>query len=226
MIIAIDGPAGSGKSTVAKALALRLNFLYLDTGAMYRALTLKVIKDNIDLEDKYRIIVEAKNLGIEFKQDKVYLDSEEITSQIRDPLIDRSISKIAKIAGVRKEMVEVQRRIARSADCVIEGRDTTTVVFPDAELKIFLDADSEERVQRRYLDFKKKNLSVDMDILRGDLKKRDEADISRDVGPLRQAADSICLDTTSLSIDEVVERIYSLAVERGLETGHRPQATD
>ena len=217
MIIAIDGPAGSGKSTIAKILAERLNCLYLDTGAMYRALTYSVLNKEIDLEDKNRIIEESMSLDIWFKEGKVFLGSEDITSSIREPLVDKSISMIAKIPEVRSQMVGLQRRIAQSRDCIIEGRDTATVVFPEAELKIFLDADIKERAKRRCLDFEKKNISINIDDLKEDLKTRDEADITRETGPLKKAQDSVYLDTTVLGIDEVVDKVYNLAQERGIK---------
>ncbi|MBN2120127.1 MAG: (d)CMP kinase [Candidatus Omnitrophica bacterium] len=211
MIVAIDGPAGSGKSTIARLLAQRLNFLYLDTGAMYRALTLKVLQMNIDLDDYENIIVQAKNTEIEFKDEKVFLDSADVTSDIRLPQVDKSISSIAKIPEVREEMVKIQRSIGCSTDCVVEGRDTTTVVFPDAKLKIFLDARFSQRAKRRLGDFRQKGIDVDIKSLETDLKARDTADMTRAVGPLKKASDCVYVDTTDLTIDEVVSRVYSLA---------------
>jgi cytidylate kinase len=210
MIVAIDGPAGSGKSTVAKLIAQRLDFLYLDTGAIYRALTLKVLEEGVDLKDRESIVNQAKVCQIEFKGTKVLLNGQDVTLKIRDPQIDKSISQVAQIPEVRAELVKVQRGIGGIRDCVVEGRDITTVVFPKAEVKIFLDADFSQRVIRRLGDFKKNNVEVNPDVVEDDLKERDQADMSRQVGPLKKAKDAVYLDTTNLSIEEVVEKVLEL----------------
>lgn len=214
MVVAIDGPAGSGKSTVAKILAEKMGFIYLDTGAMYRALTWWLLKNRFDLSDEEKITREAQKINIELKKDKVFVEGEDVSKEIREPIIDKNISSIAKLAQVRKVMVEKQREIAKNSNCIAEGRDTTTVVFPQAELKIFLDADFQERVKRRHLDFEKKNIKVDKKSLEEDLRKRDNADINRKVSPLRVAEEAIYIDTTDLKIEEVVEKIYSLILEK------------
>ncbi|MCD6583386.1 MAG: (d)CMP kinase [Candidatus Omnitrophica bacterium] len=214
MIIAIDGPAGSGKSTVAKLLAEKLSFLYLDTGAMYRALTYWLIKNNINPCLEERVAEELKKIDIEFKEEKIFLNGEDVSLKIRQPLIEESISPVAKNPQVREIMVIRQREIAKNCSCVAEGRDTTTVVFPYAGVKIYLDADFSERVKRRALDFKKKNIKIEENKLREDLRRRDEADITRKVSPLKKAEDAVYIDTTNLKIEEVVAKIYNIVLER------------
>jgi cytidylate kinase len=210
MIVAIDGPGGSGKSTVAKLLSQKLNFLYLDTGAMYRALTWSVLAGGFDLGDKEKIIQQARTVDIEFKDQRVFLGGRDVTSEIRLPQVDAAISKIAEIPEVREEMVRIQRRIGGVSNCVVEGRDTTTVVFPQASFKIFLDADISERARRRLSDFKKKNIPVEYRGVCEELKRRDSCDMQRKVGALKRAQDAVYLDTTNLSIDQVVGKIYAL----------------
>ncbi|MFC1514513.1 (d)CMP kinase [Candidatus Omnitrophota bacterium] len=210
MIIAIDGPAGSGKSTVARRVAERLGFLYLDTGAIYRALTLRVIEKKISPDDDCRIIAEAKAVEIEFRQGKVFLDGIDVTESIRHPRVDRCISRVAGIPEVRAELVRLQQQMGSRSDCVVEGRDTTTVVFPEAELKIYLDALLGERTRRRMGDFKAKQIAVDAPTLEQDLKRRDDADISRAIGALRKAEDAVYIDTTEFSIEQVVEKVCAL----------------
>lgn len=209
MVIAIDGPAGSGKSTIAKLLAQRLNIFYLDTGATYRALTLKVLEDGLDLNESERIVALAKNLDISFSEGKVYLNDRDVSEDIRKPLIDKNISAIAGNSLVRQELVNLQRRIAQNKDCVVEGRDITTVVFPNAEYKFYLDADLKERVKRRYEQMKDKIPDLSYEEVKKDLQKRDEADFNRECGPLRKADDAIYIDTTNMNIEEVIEKIVS-----------------
>ncbi len=212
MIIAIDGPAGSGKTTVAKRLAKRLNIFYLDTGATYRALTWKALKENVDLDDEDKLEGLAKDLKISFDFDKerVYLDDEDVTAEIRTPLVDRNISKVASKPKVRKILVELQRNLARCNDFVVEGRDTTTVVFPRADFKFYLDADFVVRAQRRFKELKERGISITFEDVKRDLEKRDRADLTRKVGPLKRAKDAIYIDSTELSIEEVVEKLYRI----------------
>ena len=178
MIIAIDGPAGAGKSTVAKLLAKKLKFLYLDTGAMYRALTLKVL-----------------------------LDGSDVSSAIRQPVITQFVSDIAKIGDVRKIMVELQRKLGGQGDAVLDGRDIGTVVFPDAHRKFYVDADFKERVNRRYKEALGLGQNVTFEGVAEDLSNRDTIDSNRKVAPLKQAEDAIYVDTTNLSIEEVVDKL-------------------
>jgi cytidylate kinase len=207
MIVAIDGPAGSGKSTVALALAQRLGFRHLDTGAMYRALTWLARRDALDLEDGEALAELAREHPVSFGSDgHVEIDAEDVTDVIRTPEIDRLVAAVARHRQVREVMRERQRALGASGDTVIEGRDIGTVVTPDAEVKVFLLADEAERARRRRAD----RPGVGADALAADLKRRDE----RDAVNTRPAADAVLLDTTDLDIDEVVARIAELVVER------------
>lgn len=210
-VVAIDGPAGSGKSTVAKLLAKKLNLLYIDTGAMYRALTLAVLGRGIEVADPRSIIVLAKKcrIGLENTSDgniKVTLDNVDVTKSIRIKAVDSLVSDIARIGGVREIMVHLQRRLARCGRAVLEGRDIGTVVFPDADFKFFLDADVDERTKRRYKQIKTKFKTTFSEI-KENVRKRDKIDSARCIGPLKKADDAIYIDTTSLTIKEVVDVI-------------------
>lgn len=208
MIVAIDGPAGSGKSTIAKLVAKKLGFVYLDTGAMYRALTLKSIWEDVENTDEENLIKLAGALDFHFDPEgQVYLDSKDVTEDIRTQEIVRRISPICKIPEVRDYLVTLQRKIAGESDVVTEGRDTTTVGFPNAEVKIYLCASVEERAKRRLKDFQAKGVETDLETVKADVEKRDHADMSREVGPLVKADDAYELDTTALTIEQVVEGI-------------------
>ncbi|MCM8801557.1 MAG: (d)CMP kinase [Candidatus Omnitrophica bacterium] len=212
MIIAIDGPSGAGKSTVAKILAKRLGFLYIDTGAMYRALTLKVLKNNIDINDKEKIIQLARNTQIDLKNDPegnllVCLDGQDVSLQIRQPQITRFVSEIARIKEVRQVMLDLQRKLGRKRDAVLDGRDIGTVVFPDAEKKFYIDADFKERLRRRYKELRELGYKVTLEDVESDLKNRDKIDSTREFAPLRKAEDAVYIDTTQMSIEEVVNKI-------------------
>jgi len=213
-IITIDGPAGSGKSTIAREVAKRLGFTYLDTGAMYRAFTLKAIKVNIDLEDSKGLIELIKKTKIDIiaLKDgslKVFLDKEDVTLEIRKPVVTQKVSFIARIPGIRAEMVKLQREFGEKNDIVVEGRDIGTVVFPQAYKKFYLDADFKERVRRRMGDFEVLGQKISPQEVEYDLKQRDTADMTRKVGPLIQAKDAIYLDTTRLSIEQTIEKVIS-----------------
>lgn len=213
MIIAIDGPAGSGKSTVAKIIAERLGFLYIDTGAMYRAITLKAIEQKINISDSDLLVKIARETAVELlEQDgvlKVYLDGCDVTKQIREPRVTRFVSDVAKIKGVREVMLKLQRGLGRKSDSVLEGRDIGTVVFPDADKKFYLDAKFDVRVDRRYKELKETSSQVKCEEVAGDLHNRDTIDSSREFAPLKKAEDAVYIDTTSLGIKEVVEAILS-----------------
>ncbi|MBN2483776.1 MAG: (d)CMP kinase [Candidatus Omnitrophica bacterium] len=214
MLIAIDGPAGSGKTTVSRLLAKKINFFYLDTGAMYRTLTLKCIRDDIDLNDEKAVSYAAQNLSLKMEDDRMYLDGEDVTEEIRKPYINDVISRIAANPGARKVMVEIQRTIASNRDCVVEGRDITTVVFPGAEYRFYLDADIEERIGRRHQELQQKGIVLSREELSESVKKRDHADMNREVGALKKTEGVTYIDTTSLSIEQVVEKLASYITQK------------
>jgi cytidylate kinase len=213
MIVAIDGPAGAGKSTIAKMVAKKMKFTYIDTGAMYRALTLKILDTGISPEDVRLIIRAARDTAIDLVSSprglKVMLDGRDVSKAIRHPRVTKLVSDVAKIKEVRTVMLGLQRRLARGKNCVLEGRDTGTVVFPKAEKKFFLDADFAERVKRRHKELLEK---PDMPQLRADdvaadLRNRDTIDSTRKVAPLKRAKDAIYVDTTHMSITQVVNEL-------------------
>lgn len=212
MIIALDGPGGAGKSTVAKLVSRELGFLYIDTGAMYRALTLKVIEEGISAEDTVRITELARKSNIELVNEpggglKVFLDGRAVTAEIRHPRITKLVSDIAKIKEVRAVMLDLQRKLGSQRDSVLDGRDIGTVVFPDADKKFYLDADFEERVKRRYKELKESGQEISLGDVENDIRNRDKIDSSREVAPLKKAEDAVYLDTTNMQIKEVVNRI-------------------
>ncbi|NLM36897.1 MAG: (d)CMP kinase [Firmicutes bacterium] len=214
--IAIDGPAGSGKSTVAKRVADSLGILYLDTGAMYRAVTLKALRAGLALDDEAALAKLAASTVLEFKQtaDGVYhlfMDGEDVSAQIRTAPVTKAVSPVSAVAGVRQVLVKQQQRIGRQGGVVMDGRDIGTVVLPHADLKIFLTASISERARRRWLELQAKGDTISIEEVKEDLKRRDAYDSGRAVAPLRPAPDSVILDTTALSIEEVVARILALA---------------
>ncbi len=219
MIVAIDGPAGSGKSTVSKMVAARLGLLYLDTGAMYRALTLKAMRGRIGLKDEEALVRLAGSTKIDLEHDggrlKILLDGEDVTGLIRTPELTNNVKYVARVPGVRKEMVGLQRLIGEKSGAVLEGRDIGTVVFPDADYKFYLDADVHERSRRRYKELVDAGVKVELDDIEKDVLSRDESDMNRPVGALRKADDAILIDTTDLSIDGVVEKLLSYMKPHG-----------
>jgi cytidylate kinase len=212
MIVAIDGPAGAGKSTVAKIIAKRLGFLYIDTGAMYRALTLKSLEDKIDSHDSAGLIEMAKNTRIDLKNNpdgslEILLDGRDVTKEIRQPPITKSVSDIAKIKGVREVMLGLQRKLGSQRDAVLDGRDIGTVVFPNADKKFYLDANFKERVSRRHKELRELGQDVTLSDVDSDLRNRDKIDSTREFAPLKKAEDAIYIDTTDMSIEEVAEKV-------------------
>ncbi len=221
MIIAIDGPAGSGKSTVAKLVAGQLDFHYLDTGAMYRAVAVRALSTGVALSDEGAIAAIARGDEIVFSHhegeplpSRVSIAGIDVTDAIRTPDADDAVSSVARLPHVREAMVAQQRHLAAEDDIVIEGRDIGTIVFPDAELKVYLTATPEERARRRTAQQAERGIVVETSHVRDALQRRDTADSSRDHSPMAAAADAVELDTTGLSLDEVVDRIAVLAQER------------
>ena len=213
MVIAIDGPAGSGKSTTAKLLANKLDFIYLDTGAMYRAVTLYFLNNNIDLKDLNLINNFLHNMDLKlFYNDnrfKVMLNNEDITHSLRNQDINKNVSQISKNINVRKKMVDIQRNFSKNKDIVVEGRDIGTHVFPNAEYKFFIEADIRVRVKRRYNEMPDKS-NISLSELENQIKNRDLLDSKRAISPLIKSNDAIVIDTTKLTIDEQVKKIYNL----------------
>jgi len=214
MIIAIDGPAGAGKSTIARLMAQRLGFLYVDTGAMYRALTLKLLRLGNDFSDKERITEIAGRTNIDLKRGSsgnnlVFLDGNEVTDDIRAPEVTRAVFNIARLPAVRNIMVGLQRKFAETHDIVMEGRDIGTVVFPKAEKKFYLDANSTVRAKRRQIQLEEKGIPTDIEQLKRDIEDRDIKDKTRACGPLKKASDAVYIDTTFLNIEQVVNALMN-----------------
>jgi len=209
MIIAIDGPAGSGKSTIAKLIAEDLGLVYLDTGAMYRLVTLKALNDGI-LGNLDKIIKMLDNLSIDIKENGFYLDDIDVSEEIRKPVVSENVSDIAAIREVREKMVDLQRKFSESKNVILDGRDIGTVVFPNADVKIFLVADAKERANRRYKELVAKGENVRIEEIYENILKRDEIDSTRKESPLKKADDAIEVDTTSKNIEEVKNKILNI----------------
>ena len=215
MIIAIDGPAGSGKSTTAKLLAKKLDFIYLDTGSMYRAITLFFLDNGVDLKNNFHVqnSLEKVDLLIKNKDTfKIYLNDKNVTDILRTSKIDDLVSDVSKISDVRKKMVSIQRKFSNNQNVVVEGRDIGSNVFPNAKFKFFLVADVMERAKRRFKEKKYKETTTLLDLVQK-IKKRDQIDSSRLISPLIKADDAIEIDTTALTIDEQVTKIYDIIKE-------------
>ncbi|NLF46169.1 MAG: (d)CMP kinase [Syntrophomonadaceae bacterium] len=217
MKIAIDGPAGAGKSTLARELAKIMGFIYIDTGAMYRAITWKVIRENIDIDNETAVRDLAEKTRIHFEinsqTQKIICDHEDITSVIRSPQVGDLVSRVALFPLVREILVKQQQEMARNNSVVMDGRDIGEIVLPDADFKFFLTAEIEERARRRTEEFNQAGYSVTADSIRDDLNRRDKSDYQRPVGALKVLEDSIIIDTTDLTVAEVLKRM--LAIIRG-----------
>jgi cytidylate kinase len=222
LIIAIDGPAGSGKSTTARLLAKRLGYTYLDTGAFYRALTLKVLESGVSPEDGAHVLRLAEAIRIELQpqedKNRVFLDGRDVTQAIREPRVTNAISPVSENPQVRAIMVEKQRAIGRNGGIVMEGRDIGTVVFPEADLKVFMEASLDERARRRQEEMAAMGIVREVEKLREEIARRDQKDSSRKIAPLSRAADAILLDTTRMTIEQQVEFILQ-ALEKKLSKG-------
>ncbi|WP_437130328.1 (d)CMP kinase [Peptostreptococcus russellii] len=212
LIIAIDGPAGAGKSTISKLVSKRLDINYLDTGAMYRAITYKCIEEGININNEEEVIKICESSDVDFRNNQIYLDGKNIDIEIRRQEVSSNVSNVAKIKKVRELLVARQREIASESDAILDGRDVGTCIFPDARYKFFLSASAQERGRRRYEELKSKGEDVDLDNIIENIKKRDKIDSTREVSPLIKAEDAIEIDSTSMSINEVVDYIID-AVE-------------
>ncbi len=217
-VVAIDGPGGAGKSTTARAVAARLGLSYLDTGALYRCVALRAVEQGLALDDGPRIAEIARHLEVRFAagSERVTLGDRDVTTEIRTPEMSQAASKVSALPPVREALVELQRRSARAPGTVAEGRDMGTVIFPDARLKVFLDATVDERARRRVADLRGLGRADAVEEVRAQLAERDARDSGRAVAPLRRAPDAVVLDTTDLAFEEVVDRIVAEARSRGI----------
>ena len=221
-MVAIDGPSGAGKSTIARRLASRLGFVYIDTGAMYRAVALWAERQGVDPADMHRAEQLAIAAQIELAPGRILLNGEDVTEAIRRPEISNGASKISAVPGVRRAMVGKQREIGEQTSVVMEGRDIGTVVFPQADVKVFLDANPAERVRRRYVELAAKGETISSEQLASEMRERDQRDTTRADAPLSQAPDAVYLDSTSMGIEEVEEAILKIVrtrVTNGKEIG-------
>ena len=221
MNIAIDGPAGAGKSTIAKRLAKKLGFIYVDTGAMYRAMAYYFLQHNIDAKDENAIAAACPDVDVtityENGEQQVLLNGENVNGVIRNEKVGNMASSTSVYPVVRKKLVELQRQLAKSADVIMDGRDIGTCVLPDAQVKIYLTASSATRAKRRFDELTEKGVSCDLAEIEKDIIDRDYRDMHRETSPLRQAEDAVLVDSSEMNIDEVVEAIYEYAKKAGLE---------
>jgi cytidylate kinase len=220
LIIAIDGPAGSGKSTAAKNIAQNLGFTYLDTGAMYRAITFIALRNGI-VENIPAVIdlVNKISLKLKFENNitRVFIDDEEVTNDIRTPGVNSKVSEISTIPEVRSELVKIQKKLGEAGNIVAEGRDITTVVFPDADVKIYMTASVEERAKRRFKEFQEKKADITLEEVKENIEKRDKIDSSRAASPLKKADDAIVFDNTGLTINDEMNMLLSIIKEAQLK---------
>ena len=213
LVVAIDGPAGAGKSTVAQLAAKALGYTYIDTGAMYRAVAWKTLQQKKEVTDELIVsLMPEIDVNLRYAEGKtvVKVDGRDVTGEIRTPEINAIVSQVARLGPVREKMVDLQRKMADEGGVLMDGRDIATNVLPGADVKIFLTASIEERARRRYLEMKEKGYDVSLEQLQKDIAARDKADSEREISPLVQAEDATLLDTTGLSIEEVVQRILGM----------------
>ncbi len=218
LVIAIDGPAGSGKSTIAMLVAEKLGFMYVDTGAMYRALTLKALKNRIPFDDMARLVEMAKNSRMEFRimagKNLVFLDGENVSDMIRTEEVSRETRHVASVLAIREILWCKQREFRENYNIVMEGRDIGSKVFPDAQVKVFLDASVQERARRRYLQLKQMGIEGDIKKIEEEIKARDKNDENREIAPLVKLPDSCVIDTTGVTISVTVDKIISLVSKK------------
>ncbi|MBQ7920692.1 MAG: (d)CMP kinase [Lachnospiraceae bacterium] len=216
--IAVDGPAGAGKSTIAKQVAKRLGLIYVDTGAMYRAMALYMVRMGIDIEDEEKVIENCKNADITIKYEDgvqvVYLNGENVNAHLRKEEVSNAASKVSVIKEVRAQLVALQKKLAASSDCIMDGRDIGTCVLPDADAKIFLTASSAVRAKRRYDELTAKGEVCDLAKIQADIEDRDYRDMNRENSPLKQAEDAVFVDSSYMTIEEVVDTIIQIAEKR------------
>jgi cytidylate kinase len=219
LIIAIDGPAGAGKSTAARGVAARLGYLYIDTGAMYRAVALKALREHLDLNDREALSQAAERAEIRLEcvngVTRVWLDGDEVTREIRSPEVSEAASRVSAVPGVRRALVRQQRRCGEAGGVVMEGRDIGTVVFPDADLKLFLNASPAERARRRSAELADQGVAAATEDVARQIAERDTRDSSRQASPLVRAPDAVLLETDGLSVDQVIDRILHLCHNKG-----------
>ena len=216
LVVAIDGPAGAGKSTIAKRVAAKLGFLYVDTGAMYRAVGLKAMRSGVALDEEQKLAQLAREARIELgcSPERISLDGEDVTEAIRSPEVSDAASRVSATSGVRRALVEKQKRMGDRASLVMEGRDIGSVVFPRAEVKVFLDASPAKRAERRVRELIEKGTAERLDQVARDMEERDRRDTSRSDSPLVRAPDAVYIDSTSLTLDEVEETILEIVRNR------------
>lgn len=217
-IVAIDGPAGTGKGTITKLISKEMGLVNIDTGATYRCVALYAIKNNIKLEEKEKIIKSLENIEIDMQNQNgeqiIFLNGENVTNQIRSKEVTQIVSQVSSIKEVRYKMVEVQRNLAKGKDVIMEGRDITTVVFPNADVKIYLDADENERAKRRYKEMQEKGIEITYEEVLKNIQIRDKNDKEKEIGALKIAEDAIYVDTTDLNIEEVKNKILNIIKEK------------
>ena len=210
-VIAIDGPGGAGKSTIAKLLAEKLDFIHLDTGAMYRAVTLAALKNDINFDAEDKLVELAQNIDITFNEKgEIFLNNKNVSEEIRTAEVNNHVSETAAVKGVREVLVEKQQQLAQNNKVVMDGRDITTVVLPEAEYKFFLTASLEERAKRRYQEVKSKNRDADFEKIKKSIARRDKLDSERKHSPLKKAEDAVVVDTTNLSITQVLAKMTAV----------------